>query len=83
MSSYAYSHLLPAVNLQSMGLYGTLLVTPECIRFMSLPEVLMLMGALQSCWLRDVLLFADVPTALRIQVTEFQNFSQWNVSPQA
>ena len=43
MASYGYSHLLPTVNLRCLGLFGTLLVTPESIRFLAIPEVLMLM----------------------------------------
>ena len=53
MANYGYSHLLPQSSLQNMSLFGTLLVTAEAIRFLALPEVLMLMGALVSCWLPD------------------------------
>ena len=51
LANYGYGHLLPHVNLRTAGLFGTLLVTPEAIRFLALPEILMLMGALVPCWL--------------------------------
>ena len=51
MANYGYGHLLPQINLKSAGLYGTLLVTPEAIRFLALPEILILMGGLVPCWL--------------------------------
>ena len=51
MANYAYGHLLPQVNLKTMGLFGTLLVTPESIRFLSIPEILILRGGLVSCFL--------------------------------
>ena len=51
LANYGYGHLLPHVNLRTAGLFGTLLVTPEAIRFLALPEILMLVGALVPCWL--------------------------------
>ena len=51
MANYGYSHLLSQVSLKSLGLFGTLLVLPDAIRFLSVPEVLMMMGALEPCWL--------------------------------
>ena len=51
MANYGYGHLLPQMNLKTAGLFGTLLVTPEAIRFLALPEILIIMGALVPCWL--------------------------------
>lgn len=51
MANYGFAHLLPMVNLKTHGLFGTLLVTPNAMRFLSIPEIAILMGALSSVWL--------------------------------
>jgi hypothetical protein len=51
LANFGYGNLLPQVHRRTAGLFGTLLVTPEAIRFLALPEILMLVGALVPCWL--------------------------------
>lgn len=53
MANYGFAHLLPLRNLWNQGLFGTLLVTPEALRFLSTPEIVILMGALCPMWLPD------------------------------
>eukprot|EP00435_Cladocopium_sp_Y103_P060985 s320_g22.t1 len=53
MSNYSYGHLLPDVTLKHAGLFGTLIALPNALRFLSVPEILILQTTLESCWLPD------------------------------
>eukprot|EP00435_Cladocopium_sp_Y103_P014540 s2444_g3.t1 len=53
MSNYTYGHLLPDVALKHAGLFGTLIALPTGLRFLSIPEILVLQTTLESCWLPD------------------------------
>eukprot|EP00435_Cladocopium_sp_Y103_P002187 s2876_g1.t1 len=53
MSNYSYGHLLPEVSLRHAGLFGTLIALPTGLRFISVPEILILQTTLESCWLPE------------------------------
>ena len=44
-------HLLPGVTLKHAGMFRQILALPSCLRFMSIPEILVSQTALASCWL--------------------------------
>ena len=59
MASYGVAHELPRKMLLNHGLYGTILYDDNTLRFMSVPEIILLQGAIRPLFfggeIRDVL----------------------------
>ena len=51
MASYGHAHHFPERTLQTSGLYGTLLLNANEIRFLSIPEMLACMGLIRKIWI--------------------------------
>ena len=51
MACYSFSHLLPKHVLEKKGLYGSLLLSEQGLRFLALPELLVLFGTTNSAFL--------------------------------